>query len=136
MIRFRPAILGAAFLAAAGSSAPAQDTNEQATEEIVIYAPYIVHITEGPSGRPMQPVRIVTVARHVSYAGLDLGKPADAAAFEKAIHDSANEVCRELDRRMRKPGYQPITDLRACTAKAAREGLATAKQIIAAQRGN
>ena len=74
------------------------------------------------------PVQLISIARRVSYADLDLNSASGAAALEKRVGETAQATCKELDR------LYPLTDKDspACTRKATDAGLQQARAAIAA----
>jgi UrcA family protein len=70
----------------------------------------------------------VSLSRGVSYAGLDLGKPADVAEVEKRIDATAQEACQQLDKL-----YTLMKSDKDCVEKAAAEAKASLQAIIAAR---
>jgi len=97
----------------------------QEPEVITVVAPRaVVQKTAGRDPRGM-PFTDVSVSLTVSYAALDLTKQSDVAEVEKRIDEAAKEACRQLDQ-------LPFTDPDAdCAGKAAKEGKAELKAIIA-----
>jgi UrcA family protein len=99
------------------------------TEEITVYAPYLVHKVQ--SGSVRSPALSVTLSKSVSYHDLDLATETDAKELKQRVHDAAASVCTELDRRYPKSVYAPISPTRNCARDAETEGLVRAEAIIA-----
>ncbi len=100
--------------------------------EITVFAPEVVRRRVGV-GRFGNPIEVVSLTRTVSYADLDLGKPQDAAELRRRIRATANEACRELDRRA--PSnllLGPHPDV--CVREATTQALVLAGRVIAAAR--
>lgn len=102
------------------------------TEEITVYAPYIVQ--KASSGPIRAPVTTVTMSRHVSYKELDLKTESGVEALEARVRQAADEICQELDHRYPKTIYVPISQDKNCAKNAAENGLVQVKAVVAAVR--
>ena len=95
--------------------------------EVVVTAGREVKTPAGQSyiGTPLE---IISIARRVSYADLDLRSASGAAELQKRVNDTAQAACKELDK------LYPLTekDSPACTKKATDAGLSEARAAIAA----
>lgn len=131
------AVAGAIVCGALGSSpaALAQPGGVPApaeSQDITVTAPEVVHAT---LGRPVQqrrrrPVEIMTTSQQVSFADLDLSKPADVATLRERIRDAAREACRRLDRAV--PAGRSVSPPAGCQATASVQALAVANELVAA----
>jgi UrcA family protein len=65
------------------------------------------------------PVHVVSLARRVSYADLNMNTPTASAELERRISDAAAEVCKRLDERF--PDAKP--NGRACIETAVKDAL-------------
>lgn len=101
-------------------------------EEIVVVAPRLVHKKALVGTSHRLPVYSITVEHSVSYAGLDLSTPSDAAELRKRIDETAKQICIELDQKYPKTIYVPLGDTKHCVETASAEGQARAQEIIAA----
>jgi UrcA family protein len=101
----------------------------QPLEEIVVEASPIVkeHSTESPSAPGYYKVMM---SSRVSYAGLDLTKPADFATLESRIKEAATVVCDKLGKAY--PDSGPNT--KECAKRAADKALAEAKKVAASRK--
>lgn len=70
-------------------------------------------------------------SRVVSFADLDLTRPADRQTLRMRIADTAGDVCEELN----EPGPTPGNLGRSCQEIATRNGFADVKVAVAAARG-
>jgi UrcA family protein len=100
------------------------------TQEIPVLAPEVVRQRVG-TGRHRQPIEVASLTMPVSYADLDLTKPAGQKVLKDRIWAQAREACRQLNARtpvrlFGAPGGEP------CIADAASESLKIADQVIAA----
>jgi UrcA family protein len=68
---------------------------------------------------PGSPVHVVSLARRVSYADLNLRTPTASAELERRISDAAVDVCKRLDERF--PDAKP--NGRACIETAVKDAL-------------
>jgi UrcA family protein len=95
--------------------------------EVVVTARREVTVTAGQSYTGT-PIEVISLARRVSYADLDISSASGAAELQKRVNDTAQAACKELDK------LYPLTDKDspACTKKAADAGLAQARAAIAA----
>jgi UrcA family protein len=70
-------------------------------------------------------------SRVVSFADLDLTRPADRQTLRMRVADTAGDVCEELN----EPGPTPGNLGRSCQEIATRNGFADVKVAVAAARG-
>jgi len=87
----------AGTLAGIGLAILAGPAAAQPTEEITITAPRVIHEQVGRSPSTGAAIERISLTRQVSYADLDLTKPAGAAELEKRVGDTAKEACKQLD---------------------------------------
>ena len=104
------------------------------TEEVTVYAPYIVK--KSAPGPSRSPVTVVTISRHVSYHGMNLKTDEGVTLLETHVKQVAEEICSELDRRYPKSIYVPVTQDKDCAKNAAENGLLQVKAIVAAVRAS
>lgn len=71
-------------------------TSGAAMGEITVTASRTPKITK--SGWPKEPVSQISLSYVVSATGFDLTTAAGQAAIEKAVNDTAADVCKEIDR--------------------------------------
>jgi UrcA family protein len=71
----------------------------------------------------------VTVAIHVSTAGLDLSQPADASTFYRRLENAAWVACTRGDR----VNLVPVDDVRGCCEKALGGAIRSAKALTLTQ---
>jgi UrcA family protein len=106
------------------------NTLAQPLEEIVVEGSPIVKEKQGKTdpGTPAPLYYNVVMSSRVSYADLDLAKPADVATLESRIKEAANFVCDKLGKAY--PDSEP--DTMECAKRAADKALAEAKKVAAA----
>lgn len=139
-IGFKSLTMSTALLLAAPALAePAP--SESAGEVVTVTAPSVViHDNKAPAsnrvsgGGMLRPIEVVSVNRSVSYADLDLGKPADVTTFVRRIDDAAKDACAALDKIYPKAIYIPVSPDENCTRNAAGNAMRIADQIIAASK--
>lgn len=102
----------------------------QPLEEIVVEGSPIVKERKIEPGSPPPLYYDVVMSSRVSYADLDLAKPADVAALEKRIKEAANFVCDKIGKAY--PDSEP--DTKECAKRAADKALAEAKKVAAAKK--
>lgn len=74
----------------------------------------------------------ISKSRAVSFADLDLTRPADRQTLRLRVADTAGNLCEELN----EPGPTPGNLGRSCQEIATRNALADVKVAVAAARGN
>jgi UrcA family protein len=101
----------------------------QPVEEIVVEGSPIVeeHAVKTPSAPGYYKV---AMSSRVSYADLDLAKPADFATLERRIKDAAMVVCDKLGKAYPESG--PNT--KECAKRAADKALAEATKVAASRK--
>mgnify|MGYP001565668631 CR=1 FL=1 len=99
----------------------------QAMEEITVEASPIVKETKGDAASPAPGYYKVMMSSRVSYADLDLAKPADAATLESRINQAATDVCAGLGKAY--PDSAPNT--KECAKRATEKAMVDARKVIA-----
>ena len=102
----------------------------QPLEEIVVEASPIVKESAGDKTAPAPGYYKVMMSSRVSYADLDLAKPADVAKLEWRIKEAATVVCDKLGKAY--PDSGPNT--KECAKRATDKAMTEAKNIIAAKK--
>jgi UrcA family protein len=110
--------LALATLAAAAATLAGAPAFAQTVEELTI---------TGHSLKNQQ----LSKSRVVSFADLDLTRPADRQTLRMRVADTAGDVCEELN----EPGPTPGNLGRSCQEIAARNAFADVKVAVAAARG-
>jgi UrcA family protein len=111
------ALVAAAGVFATSAAAPS-------VTEVTVEVPRVV---KADSSRPGSPYDVI-LKGHVSYADLDLSKPADAAVLEQRINDKARAICERID-----TDYPDSTPNSAeCAKIAAGDAMKQAHKAIAA----
>lgn len=110
--------------------AAAAQTIPAPTEEVVIYAPYVIKVTKSGM-HPSAPVQTVSISRQVSYHDLDLAKDEDVGKLEGRVRLVANVVCKDI--RQRYP-ETTIADQDECARIAAHNALTEVEAIVDAVR--
>lgn len=118
------AVLAAVALPAFAASEP--------TEEVTVFAPYVVQKTK--SGRPRRPVTTVTINRDVSYKDLDLKTAEGQATLEARAKQAAQDICAELDRRYPVGAYTSVAENKNCVREATEEVMIQVRGVEAAAR--
>ena len=86
-------------LAAAPALAKQSDAAQQAsqsTEQLTVVAPQIMHSELYTAKGGVEGYPVVTLSRRISYADLDLTRPADAKRLDKRIDAAADQICADL----------------------------------------
>ena len=93
-------------------------------DDIVIVSPSVRQI--GPRAQD----QVVSLTRHVSFADLDLSTSSGAKQLEVRVHEAANALCIELER---KSALSPnFTERFTCVNGAVANGMEHARAVIAA----
>ena len=108
-------------------AATGTDAWAQQLEGVNVEASRIVKETVGHSPN-LAPINAISLSYRVSYADLDLGTKAGAAALEKRVQDAAMAACREITR------LYPLAtpDDKACAGKAIDEAMVKVHEAVAA----
>jgi UrcA family protein len=110
--------LALATLAAAATTLASAPTFAQTVEELTI------------TGHALKNQQL-SKSRVVSFADLDLTRPADRRTLRMRVADTAGDVCEELN----EPGPTPGNLGRSCQEIATRNGFADVKVAVANARG-
>lgn len=102
----------------------------QPVEEIVIEASPIAKESKAETASPAPGYYKVAMSSRVSYADLDLAKPADFATLERRIKEAATVVCDKLGQAYPESG--PNT--KECAKRAADKALAEATKVAASRK--
>jgi UrcA family protein len=97
----------------------------QPLEEIVVEASPVVKESKAETASPAPGYYKVVMSSRVSYADLDLKKPADVATLEWRIKEAASVVCDKLGKAY--PDSGP--DTKECAQRAADKALAEARKV-------
>jgi UrcA family protein len=125
--------LGAIFLLAGMSSITVAQSTEP-TEEVTVFAPYVV--TKTVSKKPKSiPVTTINMSRGISYHGLDLTSDADVATLESRVKQAADDICNELDKRYSRGNFARVDQDKDCAKNAADSALTEIRLVVAAARG-
>ncbi len=76
------------------------------------------------------PVEVITIYRGVSYRDLDLTTKEGAAELDKRIHETATDMCRELDAKY----PTPVAETGSCITAAVDKAMHDAHKVIDAKR--
>jgi len=120
-------LLAVILVPVAGSAQPAPE--QQPSEEITVFAPYLVQKREIKSDI-RTPVLYVSIRHQVSYADLDLTQVADAAEFQSRIHGAADMVCRQFDVLYPPRTFVPLSNVKDCVKTANDQAMMVARDII------
>jgi UrcA family protein len=102
----------------------------QPLEEIVVEASPIVKESKADTASPAPGYYKVAMSSRVSYADLDLAKPADVATLDWRINEAAKVVCEKLGKAY--PDSGP--DTKECAQRAAGKALAEARKAAASKK--
>ncbi|HVN00955.1 MAG TPA: UrcA family protein [Caulobacteraceae bacterium] len=104
---------------------------------LTIIAPKVVRReTTGAATFVGAPIEVLSLARTVSFADLDLSTDAGATEFKKRIMYNALAACDELEAEYPSNIYVPVPAGQNCPDTTARAGLAVADEIISAAKGH
>jgi UrcA family protein len=133
------ALVAATLVCGWGASGPARaqadaDSHE-ANEHITVHAPDYVAKRAPLPGRQygLMNAEVISLSKAVTYADLDLTKPADVQELQKRITDTAKDVCQELNRRYPKTSFQIVVD-RDCVKSAVDNAIDVEKLVVAASK--
>jgi UrcA family protein len=107
------------------------------TEELIIRAPDVVRRPlprqPGPGAQSpgLRNPEIISLTRAVSYADLDLGRPADVQELQRRIGTTARDICAELQRRFPRQNPEFVYSATDCVKKATDDGMETVRQLTA-----
>lgn len=122
-------VISAVFFLALASLPAASQPASEPSEDVTVFAPYVVKKETGPRN-----AQVITVSRKVNYHDLDLTKPTDVSVLEQRVKQSAEDVCKELDRRYTSSDWKRIDEERFCARDVYASGLAEIKMLTAAAR--
>ena len=123
------ALSAAVLIAAISTATMAQPVEKLApSEEITVIAPYYVH-QKAVKNDIRSLLQAVSIEKRVSYADLDLRKPADADKFRARISDAATSLCKQLDLLYPPIAYVPLST-QDCVKTAADRAMFSANIII------
>ena len=117
------AAMGAGFVALSGPAIA------QPIEEIVVTAPPIYEEVANAPSANTGPSDRITVTHYINYSGLDLTTDAGVAELESRVQNSAEAVCKQLDKL-----YPLITPDKDCVREAAEGGMQQVRAAIADAR--
>ena len=125
------AIAGGLGCATSPVMAQAAPDAPQASEQIIVVAPYttvkkkiVGHEKLGAN------VYVITAVRPVSYADLDLTKASDVVLLEKDIRAAAINVCQQLDRKYPTGMYPRVGVTQDCVKSATDEAMIMARRVV------
>ena len=87
--KFAPLVM----IAAAGATLASAIAFGQAMEVVTVEAVREIIVGKSTIGAP---IKELSIRSRVSYADLDLTKPADVATLEKRVKDTATSTCKEI----------------------------------------
>src|SRR5258706_11175160 len=124
--------MGAFLCGFVGASSPAfaqaSPPSSGAMEQVIITSPYVVRREPVPRAAGLNNPQLVVVSRGVSYADLDLSKPAGVAELQTRARNTAKDVCLELMRLYPKAGGQYVYSSTDCGKKTTDDGMDLIKQ--------
>ena len=102
---------------------------QEETENVTVFAPYVVKKSNTGLGR--NHVTTVSVSRAVAYDDLDLTSPDGQATLETRVKQTANDVCKELDKRY----PASMSENKTCVREAVTEAMVQVKGVEKAAKG-
>ena len=130
-----PQFGSSAQAAAPAAAPPPPPPSQSVTEELIIRAPDVVRrpLPRSGPGAPtgLRNPEIISLTRAVSYADLDLARPADVQEMQRRIGNTARDICQELQRRYPRQNSEFVYSATDCVQKATNDGLETLKQLTA-----
>lgn len=120
---------------ASASPAVAQAPSYEASEEVIVRAPYVVRrepLARGGAPSSFSNPELISLSRGVSYADLDLSQAQGVAELETRVRTTARDVCQELNSRYPRTGGQYVYANTDCVKKATDDGMEAVRQIAAA----
>lgn len=92
----------------------------------------VVIVTQAPRLGPGAGDQIVSLTRRVSYADLDLSTYSGAKQLEERVHEVANTLCGELERRS--ASFPNAVARQACIKGAVADGMEHVRAAVAASQ--
>jgi UrcA family protein len=117
------------------SPAIAQAPSSEASEEVIVRAPYVVRrepLARGGAPSSFSNPELISLSRGVTYADLDLSQAQGVAELETRVRTTARDVCQELNSRYPRTGGQYVYANTDCVKKATDDGMEAVRQIAAA----
>jgi UrcA family protein len=102
----------------------------QPMEEIVVEASPVTKEGKADTASPAPGYYKVMMSSRVSYADLDLSKPADFATLEARVNETAKVVCEKLGKAY--PDSGPAT--KECAKRAADKALTEARKVASSRK--
>jgi|1185.fasta_scaffold258949_2 UrcA family protein len=133
-MRNQVSFLGAIFALAAISATDIAQSAIQAPDQVTQSGPYVIR--KSFTSEPFSAPRTITrMSRGISYRDLDLTSDADVAKLEARVKQTAQEVCRQLDRPPKSISVSR-NDVKACIRNASENALADVRTAVASARAN
>jgi len=126
----------AGFGPSALAQAPAAAAPPVESQEITVDAPEVIRMS-GPARvqqRRRRPVEVMMTARQVSFADLDLSRPADVATLRQRVKDAARDACRQIANAA--PAHRTASGPPGCEARASLQAMAVVNALAAAARSD
>jgi len=133
-MRNQVSFLGAVCALAAISATDIAQSSDQVPDQVTQSGPYVIRksFTSEPYSAPRT---ITRMSRGISYRDLDLTSDADVAKLEVRVKQTAEEICRQLDRPPKSISISP-KDMKTCVRSASENALADVRAAVASARGN
>jgi UrcA family protein len=103
----------------------------EVTEEVQVVGPGVVQREVVGRTTIGAPIEVISLARSLSYADLNLTRQSDADELRQRIGDIARKSCRQLDIMYLYAMYQPIPADQSCVKEATRKAMDMASLAIA-----
>jgi UrcA family protein len=126
---YRSVLLAAAGFALLPGARAAEVVPPVPAETVTVVAPFLL-LKKQVQGAGRTPVLYTSLSGPVSYADLDLKKPADAQLFQTRIRERAQLLCRRLDTLYSPDVYVPVSG-QDCVKTSTERAMMVAKDIIA-----
>ena len=114
---------------------PAAARADQPTAgSLTVVAPRVLRNKAGPAWAQGAPIEVVSLAKTVAFADLDLTTSVGVDEFKKRIMYAALDACDQLEAQYPSNRYVLVPPTQNCPDTTATQALMVAKEIIAAAR--
>ena len=120
-----------AFAQGPAATAPA---DQPTAGSLTVVAPRVLRNKAGPAWAQGAPIEVVSLAKTVKFADLDLTTSVGVDEFKKRIMYAALDACDQLEAQYPSNRYVLVPATQNCPDTTATQALILAKEIIAAAR--
>jgi len=114
--------------------APAAPADQPTAGSLTVVAPRVLRNKAGPAWAQGAPIEVVSLAKTVAFADLDLTTSVGVDEFKKRIMYAALDACDQLEAQYPSNRYVLVPPTQNCPDTTATQALMVAKEIIAAAR--